>query len=344
MNGAAPLRGASDGASTLPSLLDALARRADIDGRDLEQAGSCGNGGLLAARVRLSGAHTLALQDAYRINVLFYTGAAKITYATPMRAASRVDDTGHVSVLPPAACARWHCARGEAEYLLVCFPAPYAAAGRPLQLRPRCLWTDAAMLSMGRALREVVVHGGKLSLEESCAWATLIGNHVVRHCADRPADATCSEHARRSAAKVNHVIRHIDEHLHEALPVAGLARLAGMSRSKFSRAFRSATGLPPHQYLVARRIDRAKGLLAGTDRSLADIALAAGFSSQSHMTTCFRHSIGQTPSEFRDACEQAERIDAPAPGAAGAPARVSDTGAAEQAAPLPAPALGADVA
>jgi AraC-like DNA-binding protein len=79
-----------------------------------------------------------------------------------------------------------------------------------------------------------------------------------------------------------------------------LAAVARLSPYHFARQFRRATGLPPHQYVIARRVERAKGLLqAGTDLSLAQVAAHAGFSDQSHFCQHFRRIVGVTPGQFR---------------------------------------------
>jgi AraC family transcriptional regulator len=86
-----------------------------------------------------------------------------------------------------------------------------------------------------------------------------------------------------------------------AIPLAVVAEQLGMSRYHFSRAFKQSMGLSPINYIVHRRIERAKALLVETDLPIADIALRAGFSGQSHFTTFFRRLVGVTPRSFRRA-------------------------------------------
>lgn len=63
--------------------------------------------------------------------------------------------------------------------------------------------------------------------------------------------------------------------------------------------FREAYGASPHQYILAKRVERAKALLLATDLPIAEIALETGFSSQSHLTTAFGRFTGVPPAEFR---------------------------------------------
>jgi AraC family transcriptional regulator len=89
------------------------------------------------------------------------------------------------------------------------------------------------------------------------------------------------------------------EHAAEDLALDELAALANLSAKHFARAFRRSTGMPPHRWLIERRIDRAKALLSTGDLSLAEIALACGFADQSHFTAMFRKAVGATPGSFR---------------------------------------------
>lgn len=85
----------------------------------------------------------------------------------------------------------------------------------------------------------------------------------------------------------------------QGIPLEVVAREVGMSRYHFSRVFKESMGLSPINYIVRQRIERAKKLLAETELPIADIALQAGFSGQSHFTTFFRKLVGLTPRSFR---------------------------------------------
>ncbi len=96
------------------------------------------------------------------------------------------------------------------------------------------------------------------------------------------------------------VLAHIEEHLDRSLPAVELAALIGLSSSHFCRAFKVRFGLPPHAYVLQRRIAHAKSLmLAREDFSLAEIALSCGLSDQSHLSRVFRRIVGDTPKAWR---------------------------------------------
>lgn len=94
----------------------------------------------------------------------------------------------------------------------------------------------------------------------------------------------------------------------EALTVADLARVAGLSPAHFSREFRRAFGEPPHRYLLTRRLERAAALLRNTDRSVTAICLAVGLTSVGSFTTSFRRVYGQAPLEYRRSYPPALRL------------------------------------
>jgi AraC-like DNA-binding protein len=92
---------------------------------------------------------------------------------------------------------------------------------------------------------------------------------------------------------------YIEAHLSDSIELMQLSAIAGLSVFHFARQFKQSAGVSPHYYLVGRRIERAKELLAETDLSLSEIAFATGFSDQSHLTRHFRQMIGVAPGQFR---------------------------------------------
>lgn len=81
--------------------------------------------------------------------------------------------------------------------------------------------------------------------------------------------------------------------------LADLAAACGLSVSHFARAFRRSTSVPPHRWLIYRRIERAQHLLLISNAAIAEIALDCGFNDQSHFTTVFRKVVGASPAGWR---------------------------------------------
>jgi len=92
---------------------------------------------------------------------------------------------------------------------------------------------------------------------------------------------------------------YIDTHLEQPLEVSELAGLCSLSEYHFARMFRASFGLAPHQYVLARRLARARQLLSGGELPLGEVALACGFASASHFSNRFRQALGATPGAYR---------------------------------------------
>ena len=92
----------------------------------------------------------------------------------------------------------------------------------------------------------------------------------------------------------------MDAASHEEWPVRRLARVSGVSEAHFARSFKEAYGVPPHRYLLTRRIERAAALLRETDLSITEIAFQTGWSSLGTFGRTFRDITGQSPSAIRD--------------------------------------------
>lgn len=102
--------------------------------------------------------------------------------------------------------------------------------------------------------------------------------------------------------KLRKAIEFINDNLdkEQTVALAAVAEAVQMSYFHFSRAFKQSMGVSPNVYMIEQRIERAKKLLSETDLPIAEIALRAGFASQSHFTTTFRRLAWTTPKAFRE--------------------------------------------
>jgi len=91
----------------------------------------------------------------------------------------------------------------------------------------------------------------------------------------------------------------MDAASHEEWPVRRLARVSGVSEAHFARSFKEAFGVPPHRYLLTRRLERAKALLRDTDLSITEIAFRTGWKSLGTFGRTFRDVTGESPGELR---------------------------------------------
>jgi AraC family transcriptional regulator len=138
--------------------------------------------------------------------------------------------------------------------------------------------------------------GGSLASE---SLANILAVHLIRHIV-APGRAVHGRDGTLPPGRLRAVLEYIEEHLDSAPTLAEIAAVAGLNPCHFARQFKAATGLPPHQYVITRRVERAKHLLrAGTDSSLAEVAARAGFYDQSQFGYHFKRLVGVTPSQFR---------------------------------------------
>ena len=154
-------------------------------------------------------------------------------------------------------------------------------------LRTALLAVDAEMTAGGS--------GGRLAAE---SLANVLAVYLIRHALapHRP------ERGRDGAlpqGRLHAVLEYIEEHLDACPTLEQMAAVTRRNSFHFARQFKAATGLPPHQYVIMRRVERAKHLLqGGTDRSLAEVAAHAGFSDQSQFCHHFKRIVGLTPRQF----------------------------------------------
>jgi AraC family transcriptional regulator len=88
-------------------------------------------------------------------------------------------------------------------------------------------------------------------------------------------------------------------HMDQGLSIARIASECSLSRSHFSRAFKKNTGVSPRDWFLRLRLDKAKGLLTGSDLTISQISLDCGFADQSHFTRVFTRMLGVTPFTWR---------------------------------------------
>lgn len=165
-------------------------------------------------------------------------------------------------------------------------------------LRADSLDPDPVMKHLAAALvQHVALHG--------CAPDPLFVDHVALalfgHVAQRygRAAATPSPVGELAPWQVRELEEWVEAHLHEPISIGALARIARVSPSYLAKGFVKAFGVPPHRWLLQRRIECAQQLMRSSDASLCDVACACGFADQSHFTRVFARYVNETPGRWR---------------------------------------------
>ena len=207
---------------------------------------------------------------------------------------------GSVAVNPEGSSIKCRTGNVNSEFLGISFGAEMltqalddcGASASCLRIFPNLEHPE--FMSLGRAMRTFLVNpGGRNSLYgETLSLAILL--NVVATLGKRSAAKATGF----NRAQIKRVCDYIEDNLDASLGLQELSSLADVSVYHFSRGFRKTTGLSVHQYVIERRVSRARELLAQED-SLADVAYAVGFSSQAHMTDVFRKKLGVTPGRYR---------------------------------------------
>jgi len=141
--------------------------------------------------------------------------------------------------------------------------------------------------------------GGRLYAE---SLATQLAVHLLRNYSTlgRRPGMTRGAAGGLAAHKLRRATDYIDAHLDRDVPLAELAAVVETSPYHFARLFKQATEQTPHQYVLARRVESARALLAETDLPLAEVAFRLGFTDQSHFTATFKKLTGATPLAYRE--------------------------------------------
>src|ERR1700733_2810171 len=151
------------------------------------------------------------------------------------------------------------------------------------------------MLAIGAEL-EAGALGGPLMIE---SLANILAVHLIRHLFGFHRAAARARRA-LSRRKLAATIDYIMANLSNRPTLERMAELVHLSPDHFARQFKAATGLAPYQFVIARRVERAQQLLCGgREISLAEVAIAAGFSDQSQLCLHFKRITGVTPGHFR---------------------------------------------
>ncbi|PZF82040.1 helix-turn-helix domain-containing protein [Jiangella anatolica] len=175
-----------------------------------------------------------------------------------------------------------------------------AGSSRTPEIEPLLGVRDAVVLGVASVLKRAHVGGDPVDTVRASVLARRLAEHVVGHYAGiapphRPLGG------RLDRVLLDRVAGVVEARLGDPLTVDDLAAAATLSPFHFARAFKAATGLAPHEYVTARRMDRATSLLLRSRLSVPEVAYAVGLSNVSHFRRVFRRHTGFLPSQLRTA-------------------------------------------
>lgn len=215
-------------------------------------------------------------------------------------------DPGHFSLLSRSADSHWHWTEDiEVSHVylteaLMCRIASdmQGKAVAEVQLHDVLRGFDPIVGHIAAEVTREAMHqgiGGPLYAE---ALSVQLAVHLIR------AYATCNFKApgdacRLSDREIHRLEDYVDAHLHHTITLENMAQALGMGVWTLNRHLRRTLNASAYAFVVERRVQRARHLLRMGDLSLKEIAAAAGFSDQAHMTRMFRAKLGMTPGQYR---------------------------------------------
>lgn len=212
--------------------------------------------------------------------------------------------TVHQMNYAPAGCPVWACSENTKYFrtMSLFFRGEEIDSLHDDEIRrssidiPKLMFFDPALFHIARLL-EIECESVKIIDDlyvETLTLAFLLRLSGLGHPTDGP-----RTRGGLTAYQLRQVTDYLSDHLAEGATLQDLARMTGLSRSYFSRAFRESTGMPAHQWLLQKRIQKSKEYLLCAELSVAQIALAVGFSDQAHYSKVFSRLVGTSPASWR---------------------------------------------
>ena len=168
-----------------------------------------------------------------------------------------------------------------------------------IEIEYRAIFADPTILHLAQLFKSEILNRGIAGKLYTESLANVLAVHLLRNYSGSLVKPALQDEP-LDALKLNQLKEFIEEHLSEDLSIANMASVVHTSPFHFARAFKAATGQPPHRYLTQRRMERAKILLSVTRLPVAEVANRVGFSNQSHFSAQFRRATGTTPKGYRE--------------------------------------------
>jgi AraC family transcriptional regulator len=213
-----------------------------------------------------------------------------------------IDARGKITFAPIGSSVEgWNCfKRGVSSAIAVHLAPPTSGhdANDISKIPPSLYFENTNLKATLEKFRSVVDGSGI----DDHAYAETLGLLLLwelRHAADPKHSQLKPARGGLTGHQLRHIKEFVDAHVCKEIGISELAGLIGLSQFHFIRAFKHSVGLSPYQYVLSERISVAKEMLSESDLSIADVALAVGFSGATQLNRVFRKWIGVTPTAFR---------------------------------------------
>jgi AraC family transcriptional regulator len=213
---------------------------------------------------------------------------------------------GNIMIMSAHQGSHWEWKGGIEELHIFLDPVVVSAAAQELGDRPVRLLDGIGLIDMSIMEIALKIHA-ELMRPEVCSrlFASSMSHALTLQLLRRHSTLSIHDRLQRldlSPRRLQSALEYIEAHLCEDVSLEAIAAAANLSVFRFARGFCKATGQPPHQYVIGRRLERAKDLLRTTEESIGEVARRVGFGSQSHFTSMFSRRCGVPPKRYRQSC------------------------------------------
>ena len=237
---------------------------------------------------------------------LYTAGRHRIRRRMGRRVVEGWSDPGTLNMTPPHVDGSWE-ADGSSHAIVLTIPHAYLsrvisehweADPRGVEIVPQFLARDRVIEAVMTRLALKAHHGSHADSLYVASACEFLAHHIIDSYSSL--SKSVPRHSGGLGRRLNAVVDYIEANLAGPLTLRELAGLAGLSARHFERAFRQSLELPPHAYVLRRRVAAARGLLVGPAvLTMEQIAKRVGFSSASHLASAFRRHEGYSPTHFR---------------------------------------------
>ena len=213
---------------------------------------------------------------------------------------------GDIDIIPAGTPSRWEIKDNDTALVLSLSPEllnvvaeQFDLDSRRIEIRNRFQERDPQLENIAWALKAEKECGypcGRLYFD---SLAVAVATRLVR-CHSSLALEPGKQNGRMADRRLRQVFAYIEDNLNQDMSLGEIAAVAGVSVSHFKTLFRESVGLPVHQYVIRRRLERARVLLAERKLSISQIAFETGFAHQSHLARHMRRVLGVSPKALRE--------------------------------------------
>lgn len=238
---------------------------------------------------------------------VYLSGRQRIRREMAGRPVEGWSDPGTVNLTPANVEATWQ-ASGPSRAIVLLMPSAFLsrvisehweADPQNVEIIPQFLTHDPVIQGVATRLALELQDGfpsDRLYAESACEFLA----HHITHSYSTLSAPPPRAYGGLPGRRLKLILDYIEENLSQPIALRQLGELAGVSARHFERAFRQAVGVPPHAYVVRKRVARAQDLLLSEPGlTIDEIAVRSGFSSSSHLSSTFRRQIGYSPTAFR---------------------------------------------